>query len=360
MEQSMLKRLQASEIRFEEVEKELLDENIMKDMKRFRDLSKERATLEPVVEGYHKYLRITSDIKDAELMISDPDPEIVELGHSEHKRLIEEEAKLCEDLKIALLPKDPNDDKNIIVEIRGAAGGDEGNIFAGDLFRMYVRYAEAQGWRIQIIDENPCEAGGFSLVSFMIKGDNVYSRLKFESGAHRVQRVPKTEASGRIHTSTATVLVMPEMEEIDVELKMEDIQVDTYRSQGAGGQNVNKTESAVRMTHKPTGVVVSCQTEKSQIQNRAICMQMLRAKIYAKLQEEQEAKFGSERKLKVGTGERSEKIRTYNYPQNRVTDHRIGFTIQKLDRVMEGDLDEILDALQHFDQEQKMLGDSNN
>ena len=360
MEQSMLKRLEASEIRFQEVEKELLDENIMKDMKRFRDLSKERSVLEPVVEGYHKYLRIISDIKDAEMMINDSDPEIVELGHSEHKRLVEEEERLCEDLKIALLPKDPNDDKNIIVEIRGAAGGDEGNIFAGDLFRMYVRYAETQGWRIQLIDENPCEAGGYSFVSFMIKGDNVYSRLKFESGAHRVQRVPKTEASGRIHTSTATVLVMPEMEEIDVELKMDDIQVDTYRSQGAGGQNVNKTESAVRMTHKPTGVVVSCQTEKSQIQNRAICMQMLRAKIYAKLQEEQEEKFGSERKLKVGTGERSEKIRTYNYPQNRVTDHRIGFTIQKLDRVMEGDLDEILDALQHFDQEQKMLGDSNN
>ena len=355
MEQSMLKRLEASEIRFAEVDKELMDENVTRDMKRFRDLSKERATLEPVVESYHKYLRIVSDIKDAELMIGDSDLEIAELGHSEHKRLIEEEEKLCEDLKILLLPKDPNDDKNIIVEIRGAAGGDEGNIFAGDLFRMYVRYAESQGWHYQVIDENPSEAGGYSLISFMIKGDNVYSRLKFESGAHRVQRVPKTEASGRIHTSTATVLVMPEMEEIDVELKMEDIQVDTYRSQGAGGQNVNKTESAVRMTHKPTGVVVSCQTEKSQIQNRAICMQMLRAKIYAKLQEEQEEKFGSERKLKVGTGERSEKIRTYNYPQNRVTDHRIGFTIQKLDRVMEGDLDEILDALQHFDQEQKML-----
>ena len=358
MEQSMLKRLEASEKRLAEVEKELLDENIMKDMKRFRDISKERAFLEPVVEDYHRYLRIVSDIKDAEVMIGDTDPEIAELGHSEHKRLVEEEAKLCEDLKIALLPKDPNDDKNIIVEIRGAAGGDEGNIFAGDLFRMYVRYAEAQGWRIQIIDENPCEAGGYSLVSFMIKGDNVYSRLKFESGAHRVQRVPKTEASGRIHTSTATVLVMPEMEDIEVELKMEDIQVDTYRSQGAGGQNVNKTESAVRMTHKPTGVVVSCQTEKSQIQNRAICMQMLRAKIYAKLQEEQEEKVGNERRLKVGTGERSEKIRTYNYPQNRVTDHRIGFTIQQLDRVMEGELDSIIDALVHYDQSMKIAGEN--
>lgn len=359
MEQSMLKRLEVSKQRLEELDKELLDENVTKDVRRFRDLSKERANLEPVVGGYEKYLRIASDIKDSEAMINDPDPEIVELGHTEHKRLIEEEAKLCEELRIELLPKDPNDDKNIIVEIRGAVGGDEGNIFAGDLFRMYVRYAETQGWRIQMIDENPSEAGGYSLVSFMIKGDNVYSRLKFESGAHRVQRVPKTEASGRIHTSTATVLVMPEIEEIDVDIKMEDIQVDTYRSQGAGGQNVNKTESAVRMTHIPTGVVASCQIEKSQIQNRALCMQMLRAKIYAKLQEEQDAKIGNERRLKVGTGERSEKIRTYNYPQNRITDHRIGFTIQKLDRVIEGDLDEVLDALQHYDQEMKMLGESN-
>ena len=360
MEQSMLKRLEASEKRLAEVDKELLDENVTKDVKRFRDISKERAFLEPVVEKYHRYLRIISDIQDAEAMIKDSDPEIVELGHSEHKRLLEEEAQLCEELKIELLPKDPNDEKNIIVEIRGAVGGDEGNIFAGDLFRMYVRYAEAQGWRVQVVDENPCEAGGYSFISFMIKGDSVYSRLKFESGAHRVQRVPKTEASGRIHTSTATVLVMPEIEEIDFDLKMEDIQVDTYRSQGAGGQNVNKTESAVRMTHKPTGVVVSCQTEKSQIQNRAICLQMLRAKIYTKLQEEQDAKVGSERKLKIGTGERSEKIRTYNYPQNRVTDHRISFTIQKLDRVMEGDLNEILDALLHFDQETKMLEAQNN
>ena len=357
METSMLKRLEATKVRLGEIDKELMEESVTKDIKRFRDLSKERANLEPIVDEYEKYLKISSDIEDSKVMMNDADSDIAQFGHEEFKRLTEEESQLVERVKILLLPKDPNDDKNIIVEIRGAAGGDEGNIFAGDLFRMYVRYAEHQGWKIQMLDENVCEAGGYSLVSFMIKGDSVYSKLKFESGAHRVQRVPKTEASGRIHTSTATVLVMPEMEDIDVEINMADVLVDTYRSQGAGGQNVNKTESAVRMTHKPTGVVVSCQTEKSQIQNREICMQMLRAKIYAKLQEEQEAKIGSERRLKVGTGERSEKIRTYNYPQNRVTDHRIGFTIQKLDRVMEGELDEVLDALIHYDQEMKMLGE---
>ncbi len=357
METSLQKRLEITKTRLNEIDEELSKEDITRDIKRFRDISKERANLEPIVEAYDKYLKLDSDLKDAEIMMNDSDAEISTLGHDEHKRILEEEATLIEEIKIMLLPKDPNDDKNIIVEIRGAAGGDEGNIFAGDLFRMYVRYAESKGWKIQIIDESPSEAGGFSNISFMIKGDGVYSKLKFESGAHRVQRVPKTEASGRIHTSTATVLVMPEMEDIEVELNPADIQVDTYRSQGAGGQNVNKTESAVRMTHIPTGVVVSCQTEKSQIQNREICLQMLRAKIYAKLQEEQEEKLGSERKLKVGTGERSEKIRTYNYPQNRVTDHRINFTIQKLDRVMEGDLDEILDALNHYDQEMKMLGE---
>ena len=357
METSLQKRLEITKSRLAEIDAELLKDDVTRDIKRFRDLSKERANLEPIVEAYDKFLKLDSDLSDAEVMMSDSDAEISLLGHEEHKRILEEEEKLIEDIKIMLLPKDPNDDKNIIVEIRGAAGGDEGNIFAGDLFRMYVRYAESQGWKVQIIDESPSEAGGFSNISFMIKGNGVYSKLKFESGAHRVQRVPKTEASGRIHTSTATVLVMPEMEEIEVELNPADIQVDTYRSQGAGGQNVNKTESAVRMTHIPTGVVVSCQTEKSQIQNREICMQMLRAKIYAKLQEEQEEKVGSERRLKVGTGERSEKIRTYNYPQNRVTDHRINFTIQKLDRVMEGDLEEILEALYHYDQEMKMLGE---
>ncbi len=353
----MLKRLEASKVRLQEIDKELCDENVTRDIKRFREISRERKYLEPIVESYEKYIKLQNDFDDTELLIADSDPSMVEFGHEERKRLGEEIDKLVEETKVLLLPKDPDDDKNIIVEIRGAAGGNEGNIFAGDLFRMYVRYAETQGWKIQMIDESPSEAGGYSNVSFMIKGEGAYSKLKFESGAHRVQRVPKTEASGRIHTSTATVLVMPEAEEIDVEINMADVQVDTYRSQGAGGQNVNKTESAVRMTHIPTGVVVSCQTEKSQIQNREICMQMLRAKIYAKMQEEQQEKIGNERKLKVGTGERSEKIRTYNYPQNRVTDHRVGFTIQKLDRVMEGDLEEVLEALIHYDQEMKMLNE---
>jgi peptide chain release factor 1 len=221
---------------------------------------------------------------------------------------------------------------------------------------MYTKYAESNGWKIQMLDASSSEAGGFSLVSFMIKGDQVYSKMKFESGAHRVQRVPKTEASGRIHTSTATVLVMPEVEEVDIVINPADLEIDTFRSQGAGGQNVNKVESAVRITHLPTGVTVYCQIEKSQMQNRELAMRMLRAKIQAQKQAEQDEKVGSERKLKLGTGERSEKIRTYNYPQNRVTDHRIGFTIQKLDRVMEGQLDEVIEALIHFDQEQKLLG----
>ncbi len=358
MEESMFQRLETAKKRLAEIDEQLMDENVTRDLANFRSLTKERANLDPQVENFNKYLKLQEDREGALEMSNDSDPEISEMGKEELKRINQEEEELIELLKTLLLPKDPNDDKNIIVEIRGAAGGDEANIFAGDLFRMYTRYAEAQGWKIQLMDENPSEAGGFSQISFMIKGDGVYSKLKFESGAHRVQRVPKTEAAGRIHTSTATVLVMPEAEEIDVQINPNDLQVDTYHSQGAGGQNVNKTESAVRITHIPTGIVVACQTEKSQIQNRAIAMQMLRAKMYSALLEEQQSKLGAERKLKVGTGERSEKIRTYNYPQNRVTDHRIGFTIQKLDRVIEGELDEIIDALIHFDQAQKMAGEN--
>ena len=358
MEDSMYQRLNVATKRLEEIDKELLDENTMKDIKHFREISKERANLEPQVEAFNKYKKNEEDLKEAYEMSNDPDPELAEMGKEEVKRLIKENEELEEELRMLLIPKDPNDDKNIIVEIRGAAGGDEANIFAGDLFRMYTRYAEAQGWKIQMMDESPSEAGGFSQVSFMIKGKSVYSKLKFESGAHRVQRVPKTEASGRIHTSTATVLVMPEAEEIDVEINPNDLQVDTYHSQGAGGQNVNKTESAVRITHIPTGIVVACQTEKSQIQNREIAMQMLRAKMYSVMLEKQQEEIGAERRLKVGTGERSEKIRTYNYPQNRVTDHRIGFTIQQLDRVMEGELDAIIEALIHYDQSMKIAGEN--
>lgn len=357
MEESMRNRLEVAIKRLEDIDKELVSEDIMKDISHFREISKERSNLEPQVETYQKYKKNEEDLEGAKEMAQDSDLEIAEMGKEEIKRIEAEQIALEAELTELLLPKDPNDEKNIIVEIRGAVGGDEANIFAGDLFRMYTRYAEAQGWKIQLMDENPSEAGGFATVSFMIKGKRVYSKLKFESGAHRVQRVPKTEASGRIHTSTATVLVMPEAEEIDIEINPNDLQVDTYHSQGAGGQNVNKTESAVRITHIPTGTVVACQTEKSQIQNREIAMQMLRAKMYAnKLAEQQEA-IGNERKLKVGTGERSEKIRTYNYPQNRVTDHRIGFTIQKLDRVMEGELDEVIDALIHYDQSSKMAGE---
>ena len=359
METGMLNRLQSAKKRLEEIDELLSQEDATKDLVNFRNLTKERANLDPQVEKFNIYLKNEEDRLMAEEMSHDADPELSEIGKEEIKRIDSENEQLIKELTELLLPKDPMDDKNIIVEIRGAAGGDEGNIFAGDLFRMYTKYAESQNWRIQIIDESPSEAGGFALISFMVKGKNVYSKLKFESGAHRVQRVPKTEASGRIHTSTATVLVMPEADEIDIEINPSDLQIDTYHSQGAGGQNVNKTESAVRITHIPTGTVVACQTEKSQVQNKEIAMQMLRAKMYQIAQEKQEAEIGSERRLKIGTGERSEKIRTYNYPQNRVTDHRIGYTVQKLDRIIEGELDEIIDALIHYDQTQKMMCENN-
>ena len=355
----MIERLTAMEKRLSEIDNLLCDENIASDIARLTALNKERATLEAPVIEFQNYRRMDQDLQDAMIMQYDDDPEIAVFAKETIKELTVALEEKYQQLKIMLVPKDPNDDKNVICEIRGAAGGDEANIFAGDLFRMYTRYAEKQGWKIQILDEAPSEMGGFATISFMVKGDGAYSRLKFESGAHRVQRVPRTEASGRIHTSTATVLVMPEAETVDVEINNADLQIDTYRSSGAGGQNVNKTESAVRITHIPTGIVVACQVDRSQIQNREIAMNLLRARILAAKEAEQNEKIGAERRLKVGTGERSEKIRTYNYPQNRVTDHRIGFTIQKLDRVMEGDIDDVLDALINADQQDKLASEEN-
>ena len=338
----MIERLDTMEKRLKEIDDLLCTDEIVSNVAKMTELNKERATLEEPVERYTEYKKMLSDIEDSKIMESDEDPEIAAFAKENIKELLEKSENL------------------IICEIRGAAGGDEANIFAGDLFRMYTRYAEQKGWKIQVLDSNESEMGGFASISFMIKGEGVYSRLKFESGAHRVQRVPKTEASGRIHTSTATVLVMPETQEVEVHINPSDLQIDTYRSSGAGGQNVNKTESAVRITHIPTGIVVACQVERSQLQNREIAMNLLRARVYAAAQAEQNEKIDSERRLKVGTGERSEKIRTYNYPQNRVTDHRIGFTIQKLDRVMEGELDEILDALINADQQDKLAAENKN
>ncbi len=352
MEENLRNRLKVMRDRLTTIDDLLVQESVLGDSRQFKSLSKERATLDKVVTLFNTFETNEKNLADALIMRNDADAEIAQLGKVEVEQLTEAQSKLMETIKFHLIPKDPNDDKNIVVEIRGAAGGDEAFIFASDLFRMYTKYCEKNGWKIQMLSD----AGGQSTITFMVKGDAVYSKLKFESGAHRVQRVPATEASGRIHTSTATVLVMPEVEEVDIVINTNDLQVDTYRSQGAGGQNVNKTESAVRITHLPTGIVVSCQIEKSQIQNRELAMKMLYAKLEAHKQAEIDEKVGNERKLKVGTGERSEKIRTYNYPQNRVTDHRIGFTINQLDRVMEGQVEDILEALNHFDQQQKLLG----
>ena len=321
------------------------------------EASKEQASLETAYQLYQEYKKVLSGIEEAKELMKENDPEIKEMAELELSELEEKKPHLEEKLHLELIPKDPNDNKNVIVEVRGAAGGDEGNIFAGDLYRMYVKYAESQGWKVEVMETQESEAGGFSLVSFMVKGEGVYSKLKFESGSHRVQRVPKTETQGRVHTSTATVLVMPEAEEVDVEINPGDLRIDTYRASGAGGQHINKTDSAVRITHLPTGIVASSQDGRSQHDNKDKAMRALRARVYEMVQREQEEALGSERRSKIGSGDRSEKIRTYNYPQNRVTDHRIGLTIQQLDRIMEGKLDDVIDALINEDQRLKLLGE---
>ena len=348
----MIERLMMIEKRYLELNEELMKPEIISNVKETLKRTKEQAMLKDSYEAYQKYKKLETAITDAKEMLHDE--EMGEIAREELTQLEQEKSILEKEIEVLLLPKDPMDGKNVIVEIRGAAGGDEANIFAGDLFRMYSKYAEKENWKIEILEEYPSEMGGYSLIQFMVNGDSVYSKLKYESGAHRVQRVPATETQGRVHTSTATVLVMPEADEVDIEIKDADLKVDVYRSSGAGGQHVNTTDSAVRMTHIPTGIVVTCQNERSQIKNREKALQMLRARVYEEEVRKKEEQEGLERRTKIGTGDRSEKIRTYNYPQNRVTDHRIGFTLKQLDRVMEGDLEEIITALINADQERKL------
>lgn len=352
----MLERLEIIKKRYDELNEQLLDPSILSNINKTREISKEASDLEDTVVCFDKYKQVLTDIEAAREMMKDAD--MAEFAKEELESLEAKKIELEGQLQILLIPKDPNDGKNVIVEIRGAAGGDEANIFAGDLYRMYLKYAEKEGWKVDILEEEHSEGGGFSLISFMVKGKNVYSKLKYESGAHRVQRVPVTETQGRIHTSTATVLVMPEAEEFDFQLDMSEVRIDITRSSGCGGQGVNTTDSAVRVTHIPTGTIVYCQVGRSQIQNKEMALNTLKTRLYNMKMEEKEAKEGEERRSKIGTGDRSEKIRTYNYPQNRVTDHRIGFTLMQLDRVMEGDMEAIIEALITEDQKRQLEGTS--
>ncbi|MBQ8871496.1 MAG: peptide chain release factor 1 [Bacilli bacterium] len=351
----MLERLDNIEARYNELTEELMKPETISDIRKTLELTKEQASLKEAYEAYQEYKKIITGIEDAKELSKDP--ELGEFAKEELVSLEEQKEEMDKKMEILLLPKDPNDSKNIIMEIRGAAGGDEGNIFAGDLFRMYSKYAEKEGWKIEILNDEEGEAGGYSQIEYMVKGENVYSKLKYESGAHRVQRVPETESQGRVHTSTATVLVMPEAEEVDCELDMQDVRIDITRASGCGGQGVNTTDSAVRLTHIPTGLVVYSQTERSQIKNKEKAIKILKARLYDLKMREAEEALGTERRSKIGTGDRSEKIRTYNYPQNRVTDHRIGFTVKQLDRVMEGELGEIIEALITEDQARKLRGE---
>ncbi|CAJ1228891.1 MULTISPECIES: peptide chain release factor 1 [Lactiplantibacillus] len=348
-------KLQAVADRYEELGELLSDPEVIADSQRFMKLSKEMGNIRETVEKYNHYKEVQSQIEENnELLREKLDDEMSSMVKEDLKNLNAEKEQLEHEITLLMLPQDPNDDKNIIMEIHGAAGGDEASLFAADLFNMYSKYAERQGWNVEVADRNETEVGGFKEIVLIISGKKVYSKLKYESGAHRVQRVPVTESAGRVHTSTATVGVMPEAKDVDIKLEQKDIRTDVFRSSGAGGQHINKTSSAVRMTHLPTGIVVSMQDQRSQQQNRAKAMEILRARVYDYYQSREQNQYDAERKSAVGSGDRSERIRTYNYPQNRVTDHRIGLTLNKLDRVMNGELDEVIDALVLADQAKKM------
>ncbi len=354
----MLNKLKGAEERFNEINEMLYDPNVISDMELYSSLLKEQKNLSPIVEKYREYCKAESSLNESRLLLDEGgmDKDFKEMVLEEYEQAKIDTARIYEELKILLLPKDPNDDKNVIVEIRGGAGGEESALFAGVLYRMYSMYAENKGFKTEILYSNPTELGGFKEVSFIIKGEGAYSRFKFESGVHRVQRVPETENQGRIHTSTTTVAVLPEAQEVDIEISPADLQIDTFRSSGAGGQHINKTESAIRITHLPTGTVVECQDERSQHKNKDKAMRILRSRILEAEREKQQSSIADERKSQVGTGDRSERIRTYNYPQKRLSDHRIGLTIYKLEQILNGDLDEVIDALITYDTAEKLKG----
>lgn len=348
----MWEKLKQLARRYDEIGELLEVPEIYADPKKLRALTREQKELSAVVETYRAYQKCEDDIVQALELVSDP--ELKDIAQEELNTAKAEKERLFDELRVLLLPRDPNDDKNVIVEIRGGVGGEESALFAADLYRMYAMYAEKRGYRVELLNYNDTELGGVKEADFMVNGDGAYSRFKFESGVHRVQRVPETESGGRVHTSTATVAVLPEMEQAEVDIRPEDIEMQVYRSSGAGGQHINKTSSAVRLIHKPSGIVVACQEERSQVQNREKCMQMLASKLYQIEQERIESAVTSERRSQVGTGMRNERIRTYNFPQGRVTDHRIGLTLYKIDSIMDGALDELIDALVTADQAEKL------
>lgn len=351
----MLDKLQAVEDKFLELESLISDPDVLNDINRWQRFNKEHSALAPIVEKYREYKKVCQGIEDDKAMFAEQlDDEMRKLVEEELAEYRRRKEQLDQELSIILLPKDPNDEKSVIVEIRGGVGGEEAALFAGDLFRMYSRYAEKQGWKIDIIDANATEIGGYKEISFSVEGYGAYSKLKYESGTHRVQRVPVTESGGRIHTSAVTVAVLPEAEEVEVDIKPNELRIDTYCASGAGGQYVNRTETAIRITHLPTGIVVQCQDEKSQLKNKEKAMKVLRARIQEKAVQEQNDAVAADRRSQVGSGDRSERIRTYNFPQGRVTDHRIGLTLHKIDFILNGELDELLNALITADQAEKM------